>query len=95
MDTTAIIDAIRTVRQLCTKDNSGDTLYLRNINLLMKNDGVNSLHMLLEPSELSIVLCDAMNFLNEISAISGTTSDISNSFSHLASLLWLRLSTVE
>ena len=70
------IEAIRSVRQLCSKDSSSDTLYLRNINLLMRNEGVNSLHLLLEPSEPSALLCEAMNFLNEISAVSGNNFGI-------------------
>lgn len=66
-----ILEAISCTKKLCSKE---ETLYLRNIQLLMKNDGVNSLHLLLEPSKPTSILLSVFNFMEEISAASGATN---------------------
>ena len=66
-----ILEAISSAKKLCNKE---ETLYLRNIQLLMKNDGVNSLHLLLEPSKPTSILLSVFNFMEEISVASGATN---------------------
>ena len=66
-----ILEAISCTKKLCSKE---ETLYLRNIQLLMKNDGVNSLHLLLETSKPPSILLSVFNFMEEISAASGATN---------------------
>ena len=63
-----LLNCLSAAREICSKV---EELYLRNINLFKDKGAINSLHLLLESNQNSILLLPTMLFLKELSSNSG------------------------
>lgn len=66
----SLLKHIQSATTICSK---AYNLYLRNINLFNERGGVNALHLLLEPQVPPTLLCKAMDLLQLVSSLNGTS----------------------